>query len=317
MADENEIKYRVDSLQAIFLISASLAVDIVQALLDLFVVGVIINRIISPLAWLFFLTWFYFLGIKFTKGGGKNLGTSLVSLAIEMIPYVDLLPGWTVATLLLIAASRREDKGKKPVQKKKGQKGSKDKKLEAKKPVGATAGAGQKPAVGSEVKPAGESPKQQEAGKELTASQTTGAKTAEQKTAEASPQAPQEQPKANNQDDKSKEKETAQKDGTKTEPGEERKGEKKPEELYDTRTNLYKKQSGQPDQPEELAEFEDLPMQKEEKGTPILNKDEGGQDKQEFSMGDIYREPIDITPKRPVAGKTKNTDEDDSMKMAA
>ena len=101
--------------------------------------------------------------------------------------------------------------------------------------------------------------------------------------------------------------------------GQEKKSEQekeKPNELYDTRTNRYKKQQGQTNQ-EELAEFEDLPMQKQDKSTPILNEAEGGQDKQEFSMGDIYREPIDITPKRPSASETKKPDEDDNLKMAA
>lgn len=297
MDDQNEIKYRIDSTQAILLVSASLTIDIVQSLFDLCAIGWLTNPIIGPFAWLGFTTWFYFLGIKFTKGGGKNLGISLTSLVIEMIPYVDLLPGWTVATLLLIAASRREDKGKKPAQKKKGQKGDKNKKSEAKKPVGTTAGTEQKPAVGSEVKPAGESAKQQEAGKELTASQTTGARTSNEKLAQESSEGPKTQPKTEGQAGNNKEKPDDDKNKTKSQPGEvgegkkEEKPDEKKDELYDTRTNRYKKQQGQPEQQEELAEFEDLPMQKQEKSTPILNETEGGQDKQEFSMGDPYREP--------------------------
>lgn len=293
MGNEDEIKYRVDGLQAIFLISASLAIDIIQALLNLFIVGVFLNRIVGPFVWLFFLTWFYFLGIKFTKGGGKNMGISIISMIIEMIPYVDLLPGWTVATVLLISASRREDKGKKPAQNK-----SKlnTKKSPATKPVKKPTDVNQKPVIGSEVKTKETDLKQNNAQKELNASQTTGSKTAEQKTAETSPLATKEQAKTSGQtDDKSKDNkdlEPKKDDGEKekTEPGKEeqkREGDKeKTSEPQDPRTDWYKKQQGQPEQQEDLAEFEDLPIQK---GAP-LNEADSNLNDQEFSMGDPYRE---------------------------
>lgn len=105
-------RYRIGSLNAFFLISFSLTVDLVQAILDLFIIGGIINRIISPFVYLILWTWFHFLGIKFAKSG-KNAASLLVGFIIEMIPYIDLLPGWTVSTIILISNSRREDAGKK------------------------------------------------------------------------------------------------------------------------------------------------------------------------------------------------------------
>lgn len=302
MADGVEVKYRVDDMQVVFLVSMSLLIDIVQALLNLFFVGIIINRIITPFAWLLFLTWFYFLGIKFTKGGGKNMGTSLISMVIEMIPYLDLLPGWTVATILLIAASRREDKGKKPAQKKGELKGKKDEKnKDQKNQKNKPSIAEQKAAVGSEIKTAENNSRLDKAQKELEAPQTTGAKTAEQKTAEASPEKPKEQPKIADQDKGvratlSKEDELLK--------------------LYGRGPKLSKEtKQGQTDQ-EELAEFEDLPLKKEGVGAPMLEEAEGGQDKQEFSMGDIYREPIEI-PKKHAPDSKKDKQKDDDLELAA
>src|SRR5680860_663399 len=133
---DNEIKYRVDSMKGFLLISSALTIDITQALLNLFGIGIFINRIISPLVWFFYLYWFNSLGIKFTKGNGKNLGISIVSVIIEIIPGIDLFPGWTVANYLLIKASRREDKGKKPAKKKPAGKKKKKKEVATKDSAG-------------------------------------------------------------------------------------------------------------------------------------------------------------------------------------
>jgi len=280
--DDSEIKYRVDNTQKIFLISASLMTDAIQAMLNIFAIGFLL----TPFAGLFFLTWFYFLGIKFTKGGGKNLGVSITTFIIEMIPYVNILPGWTVSTIILIANSRKEDQGKKSTKKKKEVLSKKTPGVTVKTPAVGIVGAVKKnQPVGAEIKTKGSSA-QDKAGKELEATQTTGTKTAEQKTAEASPEAQKEKPKEATQPSKKEEE-------RETEPGEIERGKnkigEKRDELYDTRTSRYKKQQEQFDQTEELAEFEDLPLQKG--GGPILNEWEGGQDKQEFSMGDPYREP--------------------------
>jgi hypothetical protein len=105
--------YRVDSIKTIFIISAALAVDILQALLDFALIGVFVNWIISIFALFLFYTWFSLLGISFTRKQGANL-TMIGGLLIEMIPIIDLLPGWTTACALTIRRSRREDQGKKP-----------------------------------------------------------------------------------------------------------------------------------------------------------------------------------------------------------
>ncbi len=321
MDEPQKIKYRVDNTQAIFLISASLMVDVVQAIFDLVAVGAIINRIITIFVWPIFLTWFYFLGIKFTKGNGKNLGTSVIGMVIELIPGLDLLPGWTVATIRLIALSRREDKGKKPLTKSVGMANKKSKPLVNKNPANKKAFNSQDKSVGSEVKPAVEKEKQQKIEKELEAPQTSGAKTAEQKTSEENLNLSKEQfKKVDNQEESRKKpgnengRETAEKKTL--EPGEISQKDSNKEGGEDTRTERYKRAQNTTKE-EDLAEFEELPLEKTPENKTLLTEEEGGENKQEFSMGDMYREPIDITPKKTAIKTNKTKEEDEDLRLAA
>lgn len=94
---------------ALFLLSAALAVDVIEFLLDLIVIGAIVNRFISVFAFLFFLTWFYLLGVKFTKNP-SNVNSFIIGFIIKLIPFLDLLPAWTVLTVRMIYLTRKEDK---------------------------------------------------------------------------------------------------------------------------------------------------------------------------------------------------------------
>lgn len=292
---DDDKKYRISSLSGIFLISTSLTLDAVQALLNLFGIGVIINRIITPFAWMGFFTWFNQLGIKFSKGAGKNLGTSITGFIIEMIPLLDLLPGWTVATLMLIRRSRQEDKAKF-----KKDKLSALKKLKN-KAIGRTAQTTAKPAAPSmrgEVVAPARSAKMEQAGKELTAAQTTGSKTAEEKMAEESPLA-----KTRGTEQR---KETEKKQEAKPEPGETDGGEMKQDDPNDTRTDRYKKQqaaqrgTGDGGEYEGLAMKEEAPQSKNNQKAKIVTMHH-----------DPYREPVEISK------KTASPHNNDSMKMAA
>jgi hypothetical protein len=280
---------------------------------------------ITPFAFLFFQTWFLMRGVKFTKSY-KGALTAVSTLIIEMIPLIDMLPGWTVSTIITSINSRQEDRAdavkKNPAKKKKDKKNSG--KTSNKKPGGAATDVSQKPTVGSEVKPASESTKQKQASKEIEASQTSGAKTSNEKLINASSEAPKAQSKTDNQADKNKNQEGEKKDKEKTEPGKpeednkkDEENKKKPNELYDTRTNRYTKQQGKADTEGDEGAFEDLPLKKEGDYNPTPNEAEGGQDKQEFSLGDPYREPVDITPQKPMEDKKKNPDEDNDLRMAA
>lgn len=282
MSGPDTVKYRVSNTNAIFLVSAAITIDIVQALLNLFAIGIFLNRLISPFTWLFFVTWFYFLGVKFTKGGGKNAAKSLISLAVEMVPILDLLPGWTVSNLLIISTSRLEDKGVKSLSKKKGDKNKKS------TPKKSQLNNNQLPAkenkVGSEIK----TPKNggNSAQKELNAVQTAGNKTSNEKLIDQSKEGPT--PENKNTKDFSR---------------------------VNTPSARPQKNYAPSD---DAGALEELSLEEDKKEDLIPSEQEGGQDKQEFSMGDPYRESIDINPKRPNVNQTKNKNEnDDSMKMAA
>jgi len=109
MDEKNEIEYRVSEVMKIFLVSFAIAMDAIQVLLNLFAIGVIINRVLGIFIWLIFMTWFLLLGGTFFKT--KSFSILLGSSLIEMIPVLDLIPGWTVSTLYIIKVMREEDSG--------------------------------------------------------------------------------------------------------------------------------------------------------------------------------------------------------------
>lgn len=102
------VEYRISKLGGGIAVFLALSIDLLQLGLDFIGIGGVINPfMITPITYLSFWTWFVLKGIKF--GSRKNATTVLIGSIIEMIPYVDLLPGITVMTARIILNSRVED----------------------------------------------------------------------------------------------------------------------------------------------------------------------------------------------------------------
>jgi hypothetical protein len=72
-----------------FMLATALFYDGVQAILAFFVIGLLINRLITAFAWLHFYTWFK---IRDIHVRGREITSSGVA---EFIPIIGALPIWT------------------------------------------------------------------------------------------------------------------------------------------------------------------------------------------------------------------------------
>ena len=114
-----KIKPRIKPGKAFFFIFFALAVDLVQMaveLLDLlFGLGYVINLLIDITMGFTLYLLFRFEGIKFIqvsgvkKSNATGLIAFLITLIIKIIPILDMLPAWTVDTVINIAVSWVED----------------------------------------------------------------------------------------------------------------------------------------------------------------------------------------------------------------
>lgn len=89
---------------AAWLITLAILIDIVVLLLDLTAVGSIITPVISIIAWLTFYMLFKRRGVHFNSP--KRVLSMGGGFFIEFIPIINILPGWTVAVLLVIGTTK-------------------------------------------------------------------------------------------------------------------------------------------------------------------------------------------------------------------
>ena len=89
------------------MVGAALFYDVIQAGLDLLpFVGWILSPLVSIPAFLTFYIWFKIYGRNFmTPKRALAMGAGVI---IEMIPILNILPGWTVAVLFLIGLEKAE-----------------------------------------------------------------------------------------------------------------------------------------------------------------------------------------------------------------
>ncbi|TSC70551.1 MAG: hypothetical protein CEO12_272 [Parcubacteria group bacterium Gr01-1014_46] len=101
MDKEPQIKDTV----AFLMIFTALFFDALQALIGWIpMVGNVISDVISIFVFMTFLLWFHMYGVKMmTPKRFTSLGLGGV---IEMIPYVNLLPAWTLVVIYLIGTTK-------------------------------------------------------------------------------------------------------------------------------------------------------------------------------------------------------------------
>ncbi|KND48335.1 MAG: hypothetical protein AB198_02480, partial [Parcubacteria bacterium C7867-003] len=101
MQNETQIK----DTTAILMIGTALFFDLLQAVLGWIpVVGNILADAMSMFIFLTFLLWFWMNGIKMITP--KRLTSLMGGGVIEMIPYLNLLPAWTLVVVYLIGTTK-------------------------------------------------------------------------------------------------------------------------------------------------------------------------------------------------------------------
>jgi hypothetical protein len=88
----------------------ALFIDILQAILTLYAIGVALAPVITVGATFLFWLWFNILGVSFITNP-KRLATFAIESVGELIPVLGALPLWTVGTIITIVITRSEDKG--------------------------------------------------------------------------------------------------------------------------------------------------------------------------------------------------------------
>jgi len=112
-------EHRITKTTGGLMMSVALVIDGIQLLVGLLhfipaignAIAAIINIIISFFAAGLFLLWFRIKGVKviFGKKMGTKMASTIVSLIIEMIPVVKLLPGWTFWVWRMLVISRVQE----------------------------------------------------------------------------------------------------------------------------------------------------------------------------------------------------------------
>lgn len=108
--DESVKKRRISSIQAIFMLAVAGVFDLIQFLISFIpYVGWIISVFLSIFVWLTFYMWFKLNGISFLDKGARLAITFFLGAIIEVIPIINILPGWTLSVVLMLLIIRAED----------------------------------------------------------------------------------------------------------------------------------------------------------------------------------------------------------------
>jgi len=97
-----------------FMLGAAAILDLIQIILTLFVFTAPLAELSTFIAMPLFGIWFLILGVSYF--GGKRATAKVVSAlgsaVVELIPFLDAVPGITLGVYGVIRASRKEDKEK-------------------------------------------------------------------------------------------------------------------------------------------------------------------------------------------------------------
>ncbi len=98
--EKKETKKGVGKVTFVMMMTLAITCDIILALIASFIpfVGWVINAFLTIIIFLTFFMWFKMKGIKFNSP--RKLATLPIGLIIELIPYINILPGWTVSVII-------------------------------------------------------------------------------------------------------------------------------------------------------------------------------------------------------------------------
>ncbi|MEA1929547.1 MAG: hypothetical protein U9M92_01500 [Patescibacteria group bacterium] len=100
-AGESQAAPKISWLSAAFLIVVALVLDLISLI-------PIVNIIVAPTAWIIFGLWLYILGVGLLNM--RRLAAPIISLIIEVIPAVSVIPSLTLAMIITIVIVRFEEK---------------------------------------------------------------------------------------------------------------------------------------------------------------------------------------------------------------
>lgn len=100
---------KINKSTAVIMVCAAFFIDIIQFLLN-FIPGPgwIIIWIIDAIVWLTFYVWFRSRGVTFSSSR-KSLSLG-VGFVLELIPFINALPAWTLANIMVISTTWAEEK---------------------------------------------------------------------------------------------------------------------------------------------------------------------------------------------------------------
>ncbi|HEY4517925.1 MAG TPA: hypothetical protein VJI74_03510 [Candidatus Paceibacterota bacterium] len=102
-------RHRISLLTAAAMLGVAIMIDGIQLILDLLIIGAVFTIPLDVIAWCLFFVWFLLCGVNFWNRGGRNAFAFFGVSAFEIIPFLNALPGWTLAVGLTIFFTRQED----------------------------------------------------------------------------------------------------------------------------------------------------------------------------------------------------------------
>ncbi len=102
MEEQEKKKQKISNTEWGLIIGALATIDLVQAGLDLFAIGLVVNRLIDIFVALSLLFLFWVKGIR----GVRIFGSVAAAFGLELIPLVDVLPLWTLDGLFAFSQDK-------------------------------------------------------------------------------------------------------------------------------------------------------------------------------------------------------------------
>lgn len=97
---------KISKIEWALVLSFFVLVDLIQIIIDLFVVGVIVNRIIDPAAGMILAIYLKLRGLRLLKP--SRIGGIVGTFFLELIPIVDALPLWSLDVIFNYYMYRKE-----------------------------------------------------------------------------------------------------------------------------------------------------------------------------------------------------------------
>jgi len=102
-------RHRIPGTTAFLMLSVAVFIDIFQFFLDLTVFFALLAPVMAGIGWFTLWFWFKLRGVTFSDNSQRMTVNFLMGV-LELVPFVDALPGLTFGTWLTIRSVQAEDK---------------------------------------------------------------------------------------------------------------------------------------------------------------------------------------------------------------